>query len=172
MDFLRLARADDPQGGDKSRYRRPCRAIPLSLARLVPSSATLYAGIGNLGAEATAAAKISQALGASKSSSDPLQSLFGISSSNPVLQHPAALVVLGGPGATTSLPGEALYLVDPNASAAQTLLQQFASSHHLTLQPMTVAGTNATGIYAGIRCHGALSAAGGLQILLELCRVK
>ena len=121
----------------------------LSLARMVPASATLYAGIGNLGAEATAAARISQAPGTSKSSSDPLQSLLGISSSNPILQHPAALVVLGGAGATTSVPGEALYLVDPDASAAETLLQQFASSHHLTLQPMTVAGTNATGIYAG-----------------------
>ena len=121
----------------------------LSLASLVPSNATLYAGIGNLGAEATAAAKISQAREASKSGSDPLQSLLGISSSNPVLQHPAALVVLGGSGAAASLPGEALYLVDPDASAAQALLQQFAGSHQLTLQPMTVSGTSATGIYGG-----------------------
>jgi hypothetical protein len=120
----------------------------LSLARMVPASVTLYAGIGNLGAEVTAAARISQALGTAKSSSDPVQSLLGIRSSNPVLQHPAAFVVLGGLGSTTSVSGEALYLVDPDASAAETLLQQFANSHHLTLQPMTVAGTNAIGIYS------------------------
>ena len=58
----------------------------LSLASLVPSNATLYAGIGNLGAEATAATKISQALGNFEEQLRP----FAIASGNQLLQSSVA----------------------------------------------------------------------------------
>ena len=119
-----------------------------SLAALVPSSAMLYAGVGNLGAEALAAGKMSSELGTSRQSADPLRSLFGVSASNPVFQHPAALVETGGPDATAEASGTAFLLKTPNVAAAATLVEAVADSHQLTLQPLTVDGQMATGIYS------------------------
>jgi hypothetical protein len=133
-----------------------------ALASMVPQNVLLYGGIGNLGAEAAASSKINSELGNTGSSSDIIQSLLGVNSSDPALQHPAAIVVTGLPSGAfvTGAPdgtaaandasnsGVALLLKAPDASAAQTLLQNVANAHQLTLQPMTVDGQSATGIYS------------------------
>ncbi|PWT77105.1 MAG: hypothetical protein C5B60_03205 [Chloroflexi bacterium] len=125
-----------------------------SLAGLVPQNATLYAGIGNLGADALAAAKISAKLGSPGASADPLQEYLGISSNTPALQQPAAVAVLGGGGsAATSV---AFLLKAPDPGAAEALVRQFASAHKLTIRPLTIAGQSGMGVYSST---GSLTAA-------------
>jgi hypothetical protein len=117
-----------------------------SLARLVPQNAMAYAGIGNLGAEARAIAKISSKLGNPGNSADPLQQNLGISSSSPALQQPAAVVVTGGTG--TSATNVAFLLKAPDPGAAEALMQQIASAHQLTIRPLTIAGETGMGVYS------------------------
>jgi hypothetical protein len=127
-----------------------------SLAGLVPENAMLYAGVGNLGADALAATKISAKLGSPGTGGDPFQQLLGISSSNPALQQPAALVVSGGGGSVPAPSGVAFLLKAPDPGAAQALLQQIATAHQLTIRPMMIAGDNGMGAYS---TSGALTAA-------------
>jgi hypothetical protein len=125
-----------------------------SLAGLVPQNATLYAGIGNLGADALAAAKISAKLGKPGTSADPLQEYLGISSDSPALQQPAAVVVTGGTGSSGT--GVAFLLKAPDPGAAEALMQQVASAHQLTIRPLTIAGQTGMGVYSA---GGSLTAA-------------
>jgi hypothetical protein len=125
-----------------------------SLAGLVPQNATLYAGVGNLGADALAAAKISAKFGSPGASADPLQEYLGISSNTPALQQPAAVAVVGGTGSPTT--SVAFLLKAPDPGAAEALVRQVAAAHKLTIRPLTIAGQSGMGVYSSI---GSLTAA-------------
>jgi hypothetical protein len=127
-----------------------------SLASLVPQNAMAYAGIGNLGADALAAAKISAKLGNPGTSADPLHEYLGISSDSPALQQPAAVVVTGGSATGPSPSGVTFLLKAPNPGAAEALIQQIASAHQLTIKPMAIAGETGMGVYSA---GGSLTAA-------------
>jgi Protein of unknown function (DUF3352) len=127
-----------------------------SLAGMVPQNVLLYAGIGNLGAEALATAKISAKLGNPGTSADPLQQYLSISSSSPALQQPAAVVVTGGTAQQPSPSGVAILLKAPDPGAAEALVQQIASAHQLTIRPLTIAGKTGMGVYSS---DGTLTAA-------------
>jgi Protein of unknown function (DUF3352) len=127
-----------------------------SLAGLVPQNAMLYAGIGNVGAEALATAKISSKIGNPGASADLLQQYLGISSNSPALQQPAAVVVTGGSATVPSPSSVAFLLKAPDQGAAEALMQQIASSHQLTIRPLTIAGEPGMGVYSS---DGALTAA-------------
>ena len=118
-----------------------------SLASLAPRDATLYAGVGNLGADSAAVAKIRDAIGNSGATGDPLKQLLGVSSDNPVLQQPAAVVESGG-SVNAATPGVAFLLKAPDPEAAENLLRQVASAHHLTVKTMTIDGQNALELYS------------------------
>lgn len=116
-----------------------------SLAALTPANATSYIGGANLGALTRAyLAQVPAALTATGSTKDPLQALFGVSSSDPALQQPFALISFPV-GKTTA---SAYLLHAPNAAAAQTILQTVAKKNGWTLKPTTVDGLKATAISA------------------------
>ncbi len=111
------------------------------LASFVPANALGYQGLANVGGLMTTL--VTQVAPAGLGGQDPVKSALGISASDPALQQPGAVALLKS-GSTV----HPLFLLRaPNATAAQTLLQNAAQQQKLTLQPMIVAGQNATAIY-------------------------
>lgn len=112
-----------------------------SLAGLVPSSATVYAGVGNLGALVqSGSALISPSGGATP---DPLQSAFGIAASDPLLQQGAAFATWG----KASSAG-AFFIHEASADQATQLLSRVAQKSGATLKATSVGGLDATEIIA------------------------
>lgn len=115
-----------------------------SLARLVPASAVGYIGVANLGALSSTAMKqsIPPGLGGA---GDPLQSLIGVASTDPALQHPAAVAFLRA--APSTLSGQPLILLQASSSQAQALLDRVAKNQRWQQKPVTVGGVAATALY-------------------------
>lgn len=114
-----------------------------SLAALTPANATSYIGGANLGGLMRAYLAQIPAV-ASGSVKDPLQSALGVSSSDPALQQPFALISFPV-GKTTA---SAYLLHAPNAAAVQTILRTIAKKSNWTLKATTVDGLAATAITA------------------------
>jgi len=114
-----------------------------SLAAQTPANATSYIGGANLGGLMRAYLAQVPALAAG-SVKDPLESAFGVSSSDPALQQPFALISFPV-GKTTA---SAYLLHAPNAAAVQTILQKIAKKSNWTLKATTVDGVAATAITA------------------------
>lgn len=115
-----------------------------SLARLVPSSAVGYIGVANLGALSSTAMKqsIPPGLGGP---GDPLQSLIGVASTDPALQHPAAVAFFRAAPSAPS--GQPLILLQASSSQAQALLDSVAKNQRWQQKPVTVGGVAATALY-------------------------
>ncbi|HEV2405858.1 MAG TPA: DUF3352 domain-containing protein, partial [Ktedonobacterales bacterium] len=113
-----------------------------SLANLVPSNALAYVGSGNLGALLQQVEKVASG---NSGGSDLAQQAFGIPSSTPALQQPAAVAEI-----TSSSSGNQtiLLLHAPDASAAAQMLNQIVSNQGWTSQTATVAGQQAVDVYA------------------------
>lgn len=108
-----------------------------SFAKLVPSDAVAYAGVGNLG-------KIVQAFvnqfGVAATGTDPLQSALGVSASDPLAQQPVGMAAL-----KTSGNAQPVFYIHVNDDAAATqLVSKIAATHNWTATPTTIAGQSAT----------------------------
>lgn len=108
-----------------------------SFAKLVPSDAVAYAGVGNLG-------KIVQAFvnqfGVAATGTDPLQSALGVSTSDPLAQQPVGMAAL-----KTSGNAQPVFYIHVNDDAAATqLVSKIAAAHNWTATPTTIAGQSAT----------------------------
>lgn len=114
-----------------------------SLAALTPANATTYIGGANLGGLIHAYLAQIPAL-AQGATSDPLESAFGVSSSDTALQQPFAQISFPV-GKTTA---SAYLLHAPNAAAVQSILKTVAKKSGWTLTPTTVDGVAATSITA------------------------
>lgn len=114
------------------------------LAALVPDNAATYIGMANAGLLAHEIASLLPANAQSGPQSDPLQTLIGLSSTDPTLTQPAAIFVmpLDITGATQQ-PGSAMLVREPTATAATTLVTRIATQNHWTSQPTTVSGVPA-----------------------------
>lgn len=122
-----------------------------ALAGLVPANALGYVGVANLGAAITAAGKLTSKIAPSTASSganasDPLQAGLGVSASDPVFQHPAAIAVLNGSSNFGPAPQPVLLLQAPDAAAVTAALQKAATTQGWTLKPTQIAGHDATEI--------------------------
>jgi uncharacterized protein DUF3352 len=122
-----------------------------ALARLVPANALGYVGVANFGAAVTATGKLASKISPSTASSganasDLLQASLGVSASDPVFQHPAAVAVLNGPGDFGPAPQPVLLLQAPDAAAVTAALQKAANTQGWTLKPTQIAGHDATEI--------------------------
>jgi len=123
-----------------------------SLASLTPANATSYVGGANLGG--LMRAYLSQIpVAATGSVKDPLESAFGVSSSDPALQQPFALISFPVGKSSAS----AYLLHAPNAAAAQTILQAVAKKSGWTLTATTVDGLKATAITASYQGYSVSS---------------
>jgi len=119
------------------------------LASFVPTGALSYVSVANMGALVRAAYSQVPAA-ASATAGDPLQKTYGVSSSDPALQQPAAMATFALPGATASQPGTAsvTLLRAPDTTATQTLFKKIATKSNWTLKATTVDGIAATEAYA------------------------
>ncbi|MGH2484850.1 MAG: hypothetical protein ACRDHE_02450, partial [Ktedonobacterales bacterium] len=113
-----------------------------SLANLVPANALAYIGSGNLGALLQ---QVNTTTGGNSGGSDLTQQAFGIPSSTPALQQPAAVAEI-----TSSSAGNqtVLLLHAPDASATAQMLNQIVTSQGWTTQTATVAGQQAVDVYS------------------------
>jgi Protein of unknown function (DUF3352) len=109
-------------------------------AKLVPSDAAAYAGVGNLG-------KLIQAslnqFGSAAAGADPLQSALGISASDPLAQQPVGMAALNANGSAQPV----YYIHVSDDAAATQLVNKIAAAHNWTAKPTTVAGQSATALY-------------------------
>ncbi|HLZ23521.1 MAG TPA: DUF3352 domain-containing protein [Ktedonobacterales bacterium] len=101
-----------------------------SLAGMVPAGALGYVGVANLGGLYQAATRLAG------TSSDPVQSDYGVAATDPALQQPAAFAYLGASGSQA----QALYLHLTSDSVGQNLIQKLASAHGWTTHTTTMAG--------------------------------
>lgn len=114
-----------------------------SLAALVPSTAYAYDGYANAGGVLQAFSQLSG------TQSDPAQSFFGIPSSDPALQHPAAVAVLPNLDTASGVPlggglVTAFFLQEPDATTAQGVLTEIEKSEGFTAKPMLFTVTTPT----------------------------
>ena len=124
-----------------------------TLARLVPANALGYVGVANFGAAVTAAgtlaSKIAPRVWRQRDNAIQLirsRPALGVSASDPVFQHPAAVAVLNGPGDFGPAPQPVLLLQAPDAGAVTAALQKAADTQGWTLKPTRIAGHDATEI--------------------------
>lgn len=127
----------------------------MGMASMVPEHVTAYAGIANTGQLVQEFARMTTPAGASSSSGagDALLQSFGVSPDDPVVQQPAAFVVLPatvGPQRFGFNQPTAYLLHAPDAAATTALVKQIAQHQHLTMKATTVDGVSATALYSTV----------------------
>ena len=105
-----------------------------SLAGLVPASAVGYVGIANPAGLYQAGSLLAG------TTSDPTQSQYGVSATDPALQQPAAFAYLGPSGGNSQV----LFLHLTDTGTGQDLIQKLASAHSWTTQTTTIGGQTVT----------------------------
>jgi hypothetical protein len=113
------------------------------LATLVPSNATVYSGVANLGGLTQSLAELVAPTG--QATPDPLKAALGIAATDPALQQRAAFALLPGATGSTATPGSGVFLLHVASDAdAARVLNQLAQHANLTTSATTVDGQAAT----------------------------
>jgi hypothetical protein len=123
-----------------------------SLAALVPANAVNYVGVANLGAfshELTSLLASGQPTGKAGPAQDFLPGVFGVPSSAPGTQVPAATFVeITGAGTNGDSTNSVALLREPSAASASSLMATIATQQHWTRNDTTIAGLPAASYFA------------------------